>query len=349
MTQETEHLAHYKICLLVLLFLLSSSINGQSFADSKVDSLLKSGITFIINQQYEKALADFRKLDVEYPIIPLGKIYLAACKIAEAFDLEIEYDSEFIEENLDEALTMAEELLDADGSNIWNNYYLALTEGYQSYYEAIKGNWLNAIPTGMNSINAYGICLSIDSTFYEAYIGIGTYEYWVSRNTEFLDGLPFYKDETQIGIRKLREAVEKSSYNSYLAINSLVWIYIDQQDYTAAIDLGKQAVVDFPSSRYFKWGLARAYEDVNPDTSIIIYNEILDSFLNDNPDNRINEVILKHLIAQQYFIIGEDERSLELCENILSITDFTDFEISRLEDRLERVNELRNKLIRQHR
>jgi tetratricopeptide (TPR) repeat protein len=181
----------------------------------------------------------------------------------------------------------------------------------------------------------------MDSTFYEAYIGIGTYDYWMSRNTEFLNGLPFYNDNTQIGIDKLREAIDKSSYTSYLATHSLVWIYIDQHNYSEAIKLAQKAVNDFPTSRYFKWGLARAYEDIDPATSIEIYNEILLSFLDVKSNNHINEITLKHLIAQQYFKIGDIERSLSLCENILSMTNLSDYEISRLENRLERVKELR--------
>jgi len=343
--QETELLVRYKIYSIILIFSLTSLLFAQKFPDKKVDSLLTSGIAYIINQQYDDALSSFTKLDNNYPEMPLGKIYMAACKIAKGYDFATEYDSDYIETKLEEAKIIAENLIDEDEYNIWNNYYLALAEGYQSYFDAINDNWLSAISTGMSSISAFGTCLNADSTFYEAYIGIGTYEYWMSRNTEFLNGLPFYEDETQIGIDKLREAVSKSSYNSYLAINSLVWIYIDQERYNEAINIALDAVRDFPDSRYFKWGLARAYEDVNPEISIRIYYELLNSFLADTSYNRINEITLKHLIAQQYSTIGKTDRSLELCEDILSITNLNDYETLRLENRLERVKQFKRKLI----
>ena len=343
--QETEPLVRCKIYSLILITSISGLLFAQKFPDQKVDSLLKSGIANIINQQYDNALSTFIKLDTNYPGLPLAKIYLAACKIAEAYDYATEYDSDFIESKLEEAKSIAENLIDEDEFSIWNNYYLALAEGYQSYFNAINDNWLSAISNGMSSISAFGTCLNEDSTFYEAYIGIGTYEYWMSRNTEFLNGLPFYEDETQVGIEKLRQAVNKSSYNSYLAINSLVWIYIDQERYNEAVNIALDAVRDFPGSRYFKWGLARAYEDVNPEISIKIYYELLNSFLADISFNRINEITLKHLIAQQYSAIGKNDKSLELCEDILSIKNLTDYETSRLENRLERVKEFKRKLI----
>jgi tetratricopeptide (TPR) repeat protein len=309
-----------------------------------VDSLLKSGIRNIINQKYSAATDIFSQLDEEFPELPFGKIYLAASKIAHAYDYAEEYDADFIESNLEEARDRANELLASDENNLWFNYYYALAEGYIAYFDAINDNWISAISTGMNSISAFGNCLNLDKNFYEAYIAIGTYEYWKSRRTEFLNGLPFYEDDSEIGMDRLRTAVDLSSYNSYLATNSLIWIYIDQNDFNRAIELGEKAVSEFPESRYFKWGLARAYEDVNPRTALEKYYEILNSFPQSRDQNNINKIILKHLIAQQYLKTGEKEKALELCEEILSINNFTEFELSKLDNRLKRVSELKNSL-----
>ena len=343
--QETEHLVR---CSFLSLIIFSISFNvtfAQDFPDQRVDSLLKSGIMNVVNQEYAEANKYFKQLASEYPELPLGKIYLAASKIAEAYDYKKEYDSDYIESNLEEARDHAEELLSTDEDNLWFNYYYALAEGYTSYYDAIRDNWLSALSTGMNSISAFGNCINIDNNFYEAYIAIGTYEYWMSRKTEFLEGMPFYEDETEIGIEKLRAAIQSASYNSHLAVNSLIWIYIDQNDFNTAIEIGRNAVDEFPDSRYFKWGLARAYEDVNTDSSIQLYYDLLESFRQEKDQNRINEIVLKHIIAQQYFKTGKKEKALILCDEILSVSDLNDYELSMLEDRLERVKELKNTLI----
>ncbi len=345
MTQETEHLARCSYLSLIIFSILFNVTFAHDFPSQQVDSLLKSGIMKVVNQEYTEANKYFNQLASEYPELPLGKIYLAASKIAEAYDYKKEYDSDFIESNLQEAKEQAEELLSTDEDNLWFNYYYALAEGYTSYYDAIQDNWLSALSTGMNSISAFGNCLNIDNNFYEAYIAIGTYEYWMSRKTEFLEWLPFYEDETEIGIEKLRAAIESASYNSHLAVNSLIWIYIDQKDFYTAIEIGRNAVDEFPDSRYFKWGLARAYEDVNTDSSIQLYYDLLESFKLEKDQNHINEIVLKHIIAQQYFKTGEKEKALILCDEILSVSDLNDYELSMLEDRLERVKELKNTLI----
>lgn len=343
--QEIEHLARCSYLSLITYFILFNFTFAQDFPIQRVDFLIKSGIMNIVNQEYTEANKNFNQLTFEYPELPLGKIYLAAGKIAEAYDYKKEYDSDFIESNLQEAIEHAEKLLSTDEDNLWFNYFYALAEGYIAYFDAIQDNWLSALSTGMNSISAFGNCLNIENNFYEAYIAIGTYEYWMSRKTEFLDWIPYHNDKTKIGIEKLRTAIKFASYHSHLAVNSLIWIYIDQKDFNTAIEIGQKAVNEFPNSRYFKWGLARAYEDVNTDSSIQLYYELLESFKQEIDQNRVNEIVLKHIIAQQYVKIGEQDKALILCDEILAMSNLNDYELSRLEERLERVKDFKNTLI----
>ena len=342
--QETERLGHYKILILTFTFLFFTSAFSQNYPGRKIDSLLKSGIHNIINQNYSNAKNEFKVLKKSYPRLPFGDIYLAAVQIAKAYDYGEQYDSDLIESHLEAAKETSEYLLSLNEDNLWYTYFYALTEGYVAYFDALNGNWLSALSTGVNSISAFEKCLDLDDKFFEAYIAIGTFEYWQSRKMEFLNGLPFYEDRTKVGIENLRTACDSASYNSYLAINSLIWIYIDQKDFKKAAELGEKTLHEFPGSRYFKWGLARAYEEINPLKSINLYQEILESFQNKNRRNYINEITLKHLIAQQYLKIGKREKALALCEEILGIENLTEFEHSKLDERIQRVKELQESL-----
>ncbi|MCK7524852.1 MAG: hypothetical protein MZV64_48225 [Ignavibacteriales bacterium] len=49
---------------------------------------------------------------------------------------------------------------------------------------------------------------------------------------------------------------------------------------TAAVKVAELALKDHPKSRIFKWGLARAYENIDPVKSISLYQEILNSYPN---------------------------------------------------------------------
>ena len=62
--------------------------------------------------------------------------------------------------------------------------------------------------------------------------------------------------------------------------------------------------------------------------------------------NHFNEIVLKHLIAQQYEKMGEKEKALKLCNDIMGITNLSDYVKSKLGDRLNRVNELRLRVMK---
>jgi hypothetical protein len=312
-----------RIILIILFIFISCSFTAaQIYPDPKVDSLLSSGIENIIKQEYDYAKRDFVILEKKYPEIPLGKIYLAAVEIAKSSDLALPYNLNFIYQKLDEAKDQAEDLLRQNDNEIWNYYFLALANGYRSYFNALNGDWISAFGEGITSVNIFEHCLEIDPLFYESYIAIGTYKYWKSKETRFI---PFIKDERKEGIKYLEKAVKHSSYNSYLAVNSLIWIHIDKNEPEKAIELANLILADFPGCRFFRFGLARAYEDIDLKKAIAEYYKILNSYTENEKPNRCNEIIIMHLIAQQYNKLGEHSKSLELCREILNIENLTRF------------------------
>jgi tetratricopeptide (TPR) repeat protein len=344
--QVIEHLAHFKKTYLTILLFLFCLIktSAQVFPDTTVHRMMKAGITFIVNQDYDKAEIVFTKLDDLRKDLPFGKIYLAATLIAKSYDYQEPYDDENISRYLEEAESNTKKLLSIDNKNIWNHYYYALTEGYSAYYDALNENWLSAFSKGLNSIGAFQYCLDKNDNFYESLIALGSYKFWRSKKTEFLNWLPFVPNEEQLGIDYLKKAIQHPSYNLYLAIHSLIWIYIEQNDFNSAINTATDALKINPDSRLFKWGLARAYENINPEKSITLYTEILNSYPKDLKSNKVNEVTLKHIIAQLLVKLGRKGEALNLCNEILAINDYTQFESDKLGKRLDRVRELTNEL-----
>jgi predicted Zn-dependent protease len=341
-----EHLVRYNKILFLLWIAICANIYSQEYPDRYVNTLLKSGIDEIINQNYQQARSEFEVLNSKYAYLPFGKIYLAATEIARSYDYGEEYKGEVISKYLNSAKDQSEKLLNKNPNDIWNHYFLGLVEGYISYYEGLNGSWLTSLKEGINSASNFEECLKMNPAFIEAYSGLGTYKYWKSKKTGFLNWLPFVNDDRAEGIAYLEKAVDKSSYNTYLAVNSLIWIYIDKKNIEKAEQVSEKALREFPESRFFKWGLARALEDLDRQKAINKYYEILNSYTNLNSMNHYNEIVLKHLIAQQYEKMGDKAKALKLCIEILGIKNVSDFVKSKLGDRLERVKELRSRVIK---
>ena len=302
---ETEHLEHCKIIFILTLLFLTQSF-PQNYPDKNIDRLLDQGINKIIMEHYNEAEQIFGKLDSCYNELPLGKIYLAAVKIAEAYDYDEPFDKKFIEDNLDEADSRADKLVEKDENNVWNIYLKALSIGYYAYYEVLNHNWLSAISKGFDSMHEFENCISIDSNFYDAYAVLGTFKYWSSKKAESLKFLPFVSDDRKLGIEYLKKAINNSGYNSYLAINSLVWIYINEKNFNDARQLAERALNKYPGSRFFMWGLARTLEENDPGKAIEIYQDIYNSYEAINKLSFFHEILLKHLMAQQYAALGKN-------------------------------------------
>jgi tetratricopeptide (TPR) repeat protein len=344
---ERLALSNRNILLLFLLFIFFPKNFGQVYPDKSVHKILKSGIDLIIDQKYDEAEKLFDQLDKTRKDIPLGKIYLAAIQIAKSYDYEQPYNHELITKYLDGAKRISERLIKSDNKNIWNNYFYALTEGYIAYYNALRESWLQAFSTGLSSVSAFEDCLEIDNKFYESFIAIGNYKFWKSKKTEFINWLPFVDDEKELGIKYLQNAVKYSGYNSHLAIHSLIWIYIEQKNFEKAIEVAELALKKHPESRIFKWGLARSYENIDPAKSVLLYKEILYSYPKDLNSNKINEVTLKHIIAQQLVKINKRDEALKICDEILSINGYSKYELDKLSNRLDRVRDLKKELEKQ--
>ncbi|MHB8579716.1 MAG: tetratricopeptide repeat protein [Ignavibacteriaceae bacterium] len=338
-------MVHYKLSFVFLIVALSSPfIFSQSYPDSSVNNFLRKGIKEIINQNYEAATNDFNQLNSNFPNLPLGKIYLAAVEIAKSYDLGEEFNSNFINSNLKAAREQSKELLEKEGNNIWDNYFLALSDGYTAYFSALNKSWITAFSEGLKARSDFEKCLKLDPKFYDAYIAIGAYKYWKSRKTEFLDWLPFIKDEEQSGIELLKNAISHSSYNDHLAINSLIWIYIDRGEYNKAANLAQEALKEYPDNRLFLWGLARAYEDIDKVVSIKTYTKVLNSYMQVPDQNHYKEIILKNIIAKLYQKLGDKQNALLYCNEILSIKDISANVKEKLSARLEKVKELKDEL-----
>jgi len=335
-----ELLVRFRPLLVFFLVFACGLSFPQTYPVKEVDSLLKAGINCIIIQNYSKANVIFTKLDHEYPSIPLGKIYLAAASIAKSYDNAEEYDAYLIMNNLSIAKDMSEKLMDTANANIWYHYFDALAIGYRAYYNALNENWVTAFSSGLSSVNEFNNCLDIDKNFYDALIATGSYKYWRSRKTEYFNWLPFVSDERDLGISYLEHAIAKTSYNTYLAELSLIWIFIDKGFYAEAVKIGEKSVQNAPEARIFKWALARAYEDVDTLKAVDTYQQILKSYGDINKTNHVNEVVLKHKIAQLYYRMGKYNESLNYCNEILSLKKLNKYASERLKNRLEKVKSL---------
>ena len=252
--------------------------HAQWKLDSLVHSLVVTGIDFILKQDYDRADSLFRAVTDRYPNQPAGYLYQAAVMQAYNIDFDVPIDQEKFDSLLIKGKNAAEKM-----SSPWSGYFIGTADGYDAYERVERGDWFGGVRKGMSSASTFEEIIEKDSTFYDAYAGIGTYYYWRSRKTEFIRWLPFVKDDRALGIRMLITGAERSEYNRFAAMSALVSIYLDAENYKQAETWSKRGLNSYPENRVFLWGLATALDGQNrsaeavPAYSILLENIVLTS------------------------------------------------------------------------
>lgn len=340
--QEIEHLVHFRIVL--FLFSLQFISFGQVYPDKKIDSLINAGIEFVLIQDYESAEKVFSQLKDDYPSFPMGNISLASLEITRAYDFRDEVDAKKIENLLNEALKSADNYSKKYNNSAWSNYFYGLIFGFNAYFNALQENWITAMSQGLKSVSYFNDCLKKDSLFYDAMIAIGTYKYWRSRKTEFINWLPFIANDKKEGISLILRAKDKKSYNLYFAYYSLIWIYIEEEDYRLALNLAEQGIKKYPMNRLLKWSLISCYEKLKDYSNANkYYFELLNDY-NTLKVNQINRIEILHKIAQNLVRMRNKKEALKILETIPPKESLSDYEKKYLDKRYERINNLTNRL-----
>ena len=172
--------------------------NAQWKFDSLIHPLVVSGIDCILKQEYNRADSIFNVVSNRYPDNPVGYLYRAAVMQAYNIDFDVPIEHGKFDSLLLGGRNTAEKI-----SLPWSAYSLGMADGYDAYERVENGDWFGGVRKGMSSASKFEEIIEKDSSFYDAYVGIGTYYYWRSRKTEFLHWLPFVKDDRALGIRLL--------------------------------------------------------------------------------------------------------------------------------------------------
>ena len=263
--------------------------HAQWKLEPSLHSLVVSGIDFILKQEYDRADSLFHVVTNRYPDHPVGYLYRAAVLQAYNIDFDVPIEQEKFDSLLMMGRSTAEKI-----SLPWSRYFLGTADGYDAYERVERGDWFGGVRIGMSSASEFEELIEKDSSFYDAYVGIGTYYYWRSRKMEFIRWLPFIKDDREKGIKMLMIAAEQSEYNRFAAISSLVSIYLDAKNYSQAEKWSMRGLNFYPENRFFLWGLATALDRQNRfSETVSAYSNLLENIVRAHAPHPYNEIICR--------------------------------------------------------
>jgi hypothetical protein len=306
-----------KMNLLIAVIFLNLA-TPEIFAQWKLEPLLHSqiskGINLILKQEYRHADSLFREVINCFPDHPSGYLYRAAVMQAHAIDFDVPIEREYYDSLLQHGREKTVGLRSA-----WSEYFLATADGYEAYELIDHGDWFDGVRKGLSSAETFETLIEDDSSFYDAYVGAGTYYYWSSRKTAFLRWLPFVKDNRDLGIKMLIAGAEHSVYNRFAAISALVSIFLDAEDYTNMEKWSRCGLESYPENRVFLWGLVTSLDRQNRSAeAVVAYTHLLENIKLAGAPHPYGEIVCRLNLVKAQRAINDTTGIVNHLHSILS-------------------------------
>ncbi|MDH4222868.1 MAG: tetratricopeptide repeat protein [candidate division Zixibacteria bacterium] len=329
-----------------VLLLLTFYSSSNSIEPPPYTSLSLEGIQATLNENYLFAEERFRQVISSDSQNPAGYFFLGALYQAEMMDYESDFREKEFYSTLETAIKLAQKKIRSVDESPWDYFYLGNSYGYLGVYKARKGSWWSALKNAMEAKSAFKKAVELDSTLYDAYLGLGSYHYWTSYFTKTFAWLPFFTDERERGIEELKTTVEKSIFSRVTALNALIWIYIKEKDYSKAIALADMLQKEYPDGKIFLWASAMAcYETYNWEKAIEYYNLVIKKLERNTEEQYYNLIECKYHIAECYFNFGDFSECMQICKEALGYK-LDEKTRERQENKLERIEELLEKSLK---
>lgn len=278
-----------------------------------------AGIDLSTREEYQKARAVFRSLVERDSTDPWGWFFLAAGLQDEMMDKENFIWKEEFKQAVERTLLLAKARADRDKKDAWSLFILGNAYGYLTVFLARQGDWFSGMRAAVKAKGYYEKALKINPQLYDAYVGLGNYHYWKSVRTKAFLWLPFFKDTRKQGIAELEKAARLGTFARTAACFSLMYIYIHEKRYDAALALADSLSREYPESRSFLWGQAAAYfENYHWAEAARAYAELVHEIEEEPDQNYYNLIDCTYRIAQCRFNLGRFNDCITSCEKLLA-------------------------------
>jgi tetratricopeptide (TPR) repeat protein len=308
----------------IILFL--SSILGQSIDLNPVDvqEWIQIGLGYAYVENFDSARVHFEKIIEEHPDNPAGYFFMAALLQVKMMD-ECQYTEEQKYLSLIRTTIQRAEQILTHEENLWAQYYLGNTYTYRAVFEGFKGNYFETFKYGMKGGKILQDIIKKDTTFYDAYLGAGTYEYFWARAARYLPVLKLVGGNVDEALRKLNIAATHSLHSRTTALNSLVFIYGEEKKYEKADSIVARLLNAYPHSKTFLWSKAElAYKKKDYQKAVQLYDTLFVLYDRHNPKNYANCAQCRLYIGKCYYELKCNDLAKAALKDVIAYKEHAD-------------------------
>ncbi len=222
------------------------------------EGLLRKGIEAGYLEQYERAeslLLEYTRLVKESP---LGPLFLTGLYDLYMLDFSDDSKRDKFFKYIDLTVKRSERVLKGrrqkDPREIaWAYFAKGAALSYKAIYYGRKKNFIKALYYAFPAKKALDKAVKIDSTLYDAYLPLGTYDYALSELPKFVKWLAGGRDRREKALREMRLAAYKGKFVEIVAKDALIWTLAYHRSFKEAENISQELLKRYPASRTFRW------------------------------------------------------------------------------------------------
>ncbi len=309
------------ISLLVIGLAITSGAKSVYQPNPYQDSLIQKALNYAYADSFTQAFRCLDSILKRTPEFWPATIVKAGIVYMEMADDESYIRKDYFMSMIDSSCSALEKHLDSLPDDPWGMFFLGTAYSYKAVWEGQHGSMFKTLSLGLKVGKLFGRTAEIDSTFYDAYLGLGFFHYLRSAKLGILRSLPFVADQRNQGIAELQKAVAFGKYGNLSAALSLGWIYYSQKKYYKANQLIDSLIMAGQDGRQVLWLKATICQaESDADGMITAFETIQDGLIRKGNQNNYNLVICGYYLGQAYYIKGDRRKALEYFDKILAYT-----------------------------
>lgn len=273
------------LIFLVLVRPPKSAVAQVVDSSAHLEGLIDSTIAETYSYRFDDALKTTSEMIASYRDQPVG--YLYRCGVYWKMMNEMctsptdSMKKKFIA-LVDHACRLSAARLDTDKASVTELFYYAGALVYRARYEMMKSDWLAVLSDGLKTRKLLERAVRIDPTFYDAYSGIGAFNYYIAHIPWYLRPVALVmgiSGNEQEGIEQLKIAAKLGKYTKTEAAEFLASVvYPNKGEFEKALKLLINLHREYPRNLYFVRTICSVYYKMGEyDQAIHYANLILNS------------------------------------------------------------------------
>ena len=237
---------------------------------------------------------------------------------------------------LDEAIARGKALVARNADDAELQFVIGASHFYKGFHHARKKEYIKAFGSLARAKPWLEDAVRIDSTYYDAYLGLGILEYLAVKVRDYI--VPFIGGDYKESLRKIALAT-KGKFTGVIAEEAMVVALAGASQWDEAVKLAHYLIEIYPTNRLFYWALIEILKRKEDFGAMLgVAYDLLRLIEEDQPTHYYNQSLVRSYCAEAYVELGQYRECIRECDRALSLLEG--------ENRDERSRELEAQIVR---